>query len=127
MNPNTAVPKFFHKKDIFCLCLILVIAVALGSFFFLRPKGNSAAVRINGSVVQTLSLNLDGEYLFENNGISLTVQVKSGTVGVVHSTCPDKLCMQAGFLQTAGTAAVCLPAGLSVTVEGTSFADAVTY
>ena len=127
MNPNTAVPKFFHKKDIFCLCLILVLAVALGSFFFLRPKGNSATVRIGGEIRETLSLNLDGEYPFENNGISLTVQVKDGQVAIVHSTCPDKLCMQAGFLQTAGTAAVCLPAGLSVTVEGTSFADAVTY
>ncbi len=127
MNPNTTVPKFFHKKDILCLCLILVIAVALGSFFFLKPKGNSATVRIGGETVKTLSLNIDGEYPFENNGISLTVQVKNQTVGIVHSTCNDKLCVQTGFLQTTGTSAVCLPAACSVTVEGTSFSDAVTY
>ncbi len=127
MNPNTTVPKFFHKKDILCLCLILVIAVALGSFFFLKPKGNSATVRINGEIAETISLRINGEYTFENNGVSLTVQVKDHTVGVVHSTCKDKLCVQSGFLQTTGTSAVCLPAELSVTVEGTSFADAITY
>ncbi len=127
MNPNTTVPKFFHKKDILCLCLILVIAVALGSFFFFKPKGNSATVRINGEIAETLSLKINGEYPFENNGVSLTVQVKDHTVGVIHSTCKDKLCLQSGFLQTTGTSAVCLPAGISVTVEGASFADAITY
>lgn len=127
MNPSTTVPKFFHKKDILCLCLILVIAVALGSFFFLKPKGNSATVRIGGEVVKTLSLSIDREYPFEHNGVSLTVQVKNQTVGIIHSTCADKLCVQSGFLQTTGTSAVCLPAELSVTVEGTRFADAVTY
>lgn len=127
MNPNTTVPKFFHKKDVLCLCLILVIAVALGSFFFLKPKGNSATVRIGGEIAETLSLRINGEYTFENNGISLTVQVKDQTIGITHSTCKDKLCVQSGFLQTTGTSAVCLPAELSVTVEGTSFSDAITY
>ena len=127
MNPNTTIPKFFHKKEILCLCLCLVIAVALGSFFFLKPKGNSATVRIGGETVQTLSLNIDGEYPLENNGISLTVQVKNQTIGIIHTTCPDKLCEQTGFLQTTGTAITCLPANLSITVENTSFADAITY
>ena len=78
-------------------------------------------------MVQTISLNIDGNYAFENNGIELTVQVKDHTVGVTHSTCEDKLCVQSGFLQTIGTAVVCLPAEFSVTVEGTSFADGITY
>ncbi len=127
MNPNTAVPKFFHKKDIICLCLILVIAVALGSFFFLKQDGNSAVIRLNGNVAQTVSLNINGEYTFENNGITLTVQVKNQTIGIVHSSCKDKLCVQSGFVQTVGNTIVCLPAACSITVEGTSFADGITY
>ncbi len=127
MNPKTTVPPFFRKKDVLILCLILTVTVLLGSFLFSKETGATATVKINGERVQTLSLDKDGEYTFQNNGHTLTVQVNDGEIGVTHSTCSDKICMKTGFFNTAGTTAVCLPAAFSLTVEGTSSVDGITY
>ena len=127
MNPNTTVPRLFYKKDILFLCCILAMAVTLGSLFFFRPTGKTATVQIEGKKVQTIWLNTNGQYPFENNGHTLTVQVREGKVGVVTSSCRDKICQNTGFTNTEGTSIVCLPAGISVTVEGASRQDAVTY
>lgn len=127
MNPKTTVPPFFRKKDILILCLILTVTVLLGSFLFFKETGATVVVRINGEWVQSLSLETSGEYIFQNNGHTLTVQVKDGEIGIIHSTCSDKICMKTGFFNTAGATAVCLPAAFSLTVEGTSPVDGITY
>lgn len=127
MNPTTTVPRLFHKKDTLFLCCILALAVALGSLFFFGKQGTAATVRMDGKTVQTLRLTDDRQYSFQNNGYALTVQVKNGKVGIADPTCKDKLCQNTGFIDAKGASIVCLPAGISVTVEGASQQDAVTY
>ena len=47
----------------------------------------------------------------------MTLEVKDGAVRFVNSVCPDHICENTGWLRLEGEAAVCAPAGVSVTVE----------
>ncbi len=127
MNPTPSVPKLAHKKDMLILGILLTVTVLAGFFFFCENPGKTATVRINGEPVQTISLHQEGQYTLENNGHTLTLLVENQTVSVVSSTCKDKLCQKAGALQNQGSCAVCLPAAISVTVNGDSPPDGITY
>ncbi len=127
MNPTFSVPKLAQKKDILILGVLLTVTVLAGFFFFSKEGGQTATVRVNGQVVQTLSLQIPKEYTFENNGHTLTLLVENQTVRVVSSTCNDKVCQNAGALQNQGSCAVCLPAAISITVNGSTPPDGVTY
>ncbi|MBR3844061.1 MAG: NusG domain II-containing protein [Clostridia bacterium] len=127
MNPQTPTPPLAQKKDILLVILFLLVTVLLGSFLFSSHKGDTATVRIDGEIAATLSLKKNGEYTFENQGHTLILLVEQGGIRVQSSTCPDRICMNTGLLKNQGAAAVCLPAGISVTVEGQPLYDGITY
>lgn len=53
------------------------------------------------------------------NGIVLNIEIDGkGGARVASSGCRDKLCMRAGYLSKSGDCAVCLPARVSVRIEG---------
>lgn len=127
MNSTQPAPKLFRKKDLIFICALFALAVLLGSFFFLKDQGEFATVRINGVAVETIPLSLNRDYTFENNGHTLTLQVKDHAIGVIASTCHDKICINTDFIKHQGKSIVCLPANLSVTVEGSFSTDGITY
>jgi hypothetical protein len=46
------------------------------------------------------------------------VEISGGTVRVVDSPCPDKICVAAGVISRTGQFIACLPNRVSVTLEG---------
>lgn len=127
MEKNKAIPQLFHKKDFIILCLLVVGVIVMSLFFFLKDKGEFATVRINGKITEQVPLSIDQTYHYENNGHTLTLQVKDHAVSVVSSTCPDKDCVHADPIQYTGTFIACLPANLTVTIDGAFSTDGVTY
>lgn len=117
----------FKKTDRWVVVLLLAV-IATGLLLVPKTVGSRVVVRLEGQPVQTLSLETDGVYSYENRGISLQVEIKNRTAAVVATNCADRLCAKAGVLRTAGQTAVCLPAAFSLTVEGSApTVDGVTY
>ena len=52
------------------------------------------------------------------DGIELTLEVTDGRIRFRQSGCPDKICVHSGWLSKKGQTAACLPAGVSVRIEG---------
>ncbi len=127
MNSTKSAPKLFRKKDVFLVCTLFAVAVLLGSFFFLKETGEFATVRIDGVFVKEIPLALNEQYTFENNGHTVVLQVKDHAIGVISSTCPEGICKETDFITHRGSTIVCLPANLSVTVDGSFSADGITY
>jgi hypothetical protein len=107
------------KKDAWLIGGILALALAVHAFTGIigTPRGLTAEVRKDGQVVLVLDLTQDGEYPLPGHpGINFVV--KDGAAAFAQSDCPDRICINTGFLYRPGHTAVCLPNRVSLTVTG---------
>lgn len=111
---------------------VLLLLCGLVFFAFSRlPRGTVAIVERNGEEVLRQELSqLDGPKEAEiegENGIVLTVAFYPDGAAVLSSQCPDKICVNKGKLTRAGESALCLPAKVSLRLEGNAGVDGTTY
>lgn len=123
--------KLFSMKDGFLIALLLL----LGGVWLVFSRGSMGAARVvaerNGEVVFSQELSQVSEpkeiSLSGENGLTLVLTLYPDGVQVTKADCPDRLCVGAGKLKRAGETAVCLPARLSVRLEGEKGPDAFSY
>ena len=112
----------FARADIIIILLVALLAIVSVLFMF---GGNGSpeyvCVKLNGIVTAEYSLDRTGEYeLSGENGITLTLVIEKDGVSVRHAECPDKLCEKTGKISGAGQSIICLPAKISISLEGGS-------
>lgn len=107
-----------RRNDFLLLLLILILAGGWLIFSRLQAApGLIAQVAVDGQVIQTLSLDQDGEFDIAGiDGGSNHLIVKDGQIRCSQATCPDHLCMKQGKKSMANETIVCLPNRMSVTV-----------
>ena len=114
------------KWDIVLIAILLVLSCIPEGIFFLSGakqdgQGTVAVVTIDGKTVKEIPLSSHG-------GIdSLTVQgtdggynvivVKDQAIGITEADCPDKICIQEGFISRPGESVICLPHKVIVEVK----------
>ena len=110
----------FRKRDL----LIFLLAVILAGAGFLQwlPKSGApvAVIEQDGQEVRRVELDsiVQPETLVLEGEISVTVLLKPGQVSIIHSDCPDQICVNTGVLTRPGQSAVCLPARVAVRIVG---------
>lgn len=119
------------KGGMLCGALVL-LAGALYLGLALSPRGQVAVVERQGEVLARRALSGlgDTETLVVEGakGVELVVEFSSQGARVAASTCPDQVCVRTGWLTRAGETAVCLPAQVSLRLEGDGDAiDAAVY
>lgn len=112
----------FARADIIIILLVALLAIVSVLFMF---GGNGSpeyvCVKLNGIVTAEYSLDRTGEYeLSGENGITLTLVIEKDGVSVRHAECPDKLCEKTGKISGTGQSIICLPAKISISLEGGS-------
>ncbi len=112
----------------------LVILLAGGMYFLLSfsPKGTIAIVEVDGQVAleQNLSQLTEPEThtLIGEQGIEVVIALSPQGASVISSTCPDQVCVKTGQLTRAGESAICLPARVTLRLEGAGESvDATVY
>lgn len=109
--------KFLQNLLFAAVVLLLAGALALWRAYTGAP-GAAARVTIAGrSGDMLLSLAEDGRYSIEGGRLPVTLEVAGGRIRFVDSRCPDHICEHTGWLSQEYDQAVCMPAGVSVTVE----------
>ena len=111
---------------------LIAIVLAVTSMLSISALAVSAApstsanvtVKVDGKVVETLSLNEDTQRQF--NGV--VVVVKNGEIYVTQSTCTDKVCMRSGKASKTGEGIICAPNRVSIQIDGNNadLPDAMT-
>ena len=102
--------KMIKKADI--VMLILLVAAGILGYVALKAsmkKGGSVKVSIDGKVIETISLDDDGEYRIEAEGGYNLLIIKDGEAYLKEADCPDKLCVKQGHITKEGETIVCLP------------------
>ena len=112
------------KADIIIIAVLFAAAAVLyGIFGLTAKKGAYAEVLVEGRPVKTLPLDTDAVYIPE--GKNLRIEVKDGRVAVTESDCPDKICVNTGFVSGRGRTIVCVPERVAVVLSGEGEADVV--
>ena len=65
----------------------------------------------------TLPLDKDGTYEISEGKLPVTLEVSEGRIRFINSRCPDHICEGYGWLSKEHDQAVCMPAGVVVSVE----------
>ena len=108
-----------RKKEIIAVLILVLIAVV--SFvcirFFVEGKGKYVKVYVNNKLTKTFDLNKDREYFIETKfGYNLLI-IKNNKVRILDADCPNKICVDKGYISKNDESIICLPHHVVVTVE----------
>lgn len=96
--------------------VLVATVIALSVFLLVQDVSRSQqghagtlSVRVNG--VETMRLDLSGRREISVRGWQgdSVFEIRDGSVRMVESACPDKLCVRNGWISQPGESIVCLP------------------
>ena len=112
-----------RKRALIWLALAALLLAALG--WMLRPQEGTgeriiATISVGDQTVRTVDLTAAGDQEFtilEETGLPITFQVRDHAIRFLSSDCPDKVCVNTGFLRNDLDVASCLPNRTSLFVS----------
>ena len=110
---------FISKKEsllIFLLALTAVIFIVMQSN---RPEQAYARISVQGYGYVLLPLSDDLEFILPQNP-NVVFIVQNGQAAFIASDCPDKICINTGFIYRSGQSAACLPNLVYMVIVGGS-------
>lgn len=107
---------------------VLLALCAVISLLILRPgrRAEIVTITLDGVCIRTIDLRTapDEEFTVESDYGFNTVSIESGRLRITDADCPDKICVQSGWLTQTGLPLVCLPHRLVITFDtGTQTAE----
>lgn len=116
------------NKIYIVVVIVLVFELVMLVWQNIRSKDNTVAEIVSdGKVVNTIDLSdIDEAYEFEvrNESGYNKIRAEKGRIAVIEADCPDKVCVNQGYITGGGLPIVCLPHKLTITM-GNGSADAV--
>lgn len=101
--------------------LATLFGVGTLSLMLVQPdtrSGETATVYVSNRLVAQLSLAADGDYHVAGASGPVDLRVADHSVRVLHSRCPEKICMRQGTIAHRGEVIVCVPNRLLISIEG---------
>lgn len=102
---------------------VILLAVMLGTRVWGGASdGLSAVLTVDGVPKETITLTGDEQvnWTVSSNGYTLEIHLAEDAVWVEHSDCPTQDCVHTGKISRAGQSIVCLPARVSIQLQGDS-------
>ena len=112
-----------QAEALFAAAVAVVALLAFGITQALAASGDGSSIRAtiarNGTVIETIDLSAVEEpytlRLEDECGVNV-VEVEPGRVRVVEADCPDKVCVDMGWIDAPGRPIACVPHGLTITL-----------
>jgi hypothetical protein len=107
---------------------LLVGAAAVCSALLLSaPRDKAVYAEVtSGGVTTRYPLDADTSVTLTGEGYTLTLEIADGSARIAQSDCPDRVCVNTGYVSRPGQSIICVPARISVRLTGgRSSADAI--
>lgn len=98
-------------KILIALCAVLFLGGAAGSIWVLcASHGEQVKIVQDDRILYTLDLDQEENQIFdvEYEGRTNTIEIKDGKIRVREAECPDQVCVETGWLDSAAPI-ICLP------------------
>jgi hypothetical protein len=120
------------------LFIVILSSSLLASTWISRENATGAEIVADGHVLLKLDLK-SGEEIFsdpdileyvqgyernetdihiESNGIHFTIEIADGRIRFRESDCPERVCVNTGYISRSGQVVACVPAGVLVRITG---------
>ena len=102
------------------ICAAVFIAAAVSSVVMLNvPAGDIVKIKSHGELLYTIDLSNspDRTIIVEYNGKENTLEIKDHKIRVLEADCPDKVCVNTGWLDSPAIPIICLPNKLIIEFE----------
>ncbi|WP_040210537.1 NusG domain II-containing protein [Clostridium polynesiense] len=113
------------KMDIIIIAVLLAVSFLPEIIFGIQGKKNFnntyAEITISGKHYKTVPLSSNkGEdsFLIKNKYGENKIVVRDSSIAIIEADCPDKVCIQPGFISKPGESLVCLPHKLMIEIKG---------
>ena len=117
-------------KIITAIAAVILLAGVAGCLIVMNmPQSGVVNIIRDGKTIRTVDLNTASDEVFtvEYKGSSNTIEIKNGKIRVSSAECPDKTCVNMGWLSSSAAPIVCLPNHLVITCSAPDGgADAVS-
>ena len=113
-------------KILILICVLIFFIGIIGSLFVLfSPKKSTVNIKRDNEVLYTFDLSETGdkEFVIPYGDSSNTVEIKDGKIRVKSAECPDKTCVETGWLSSSSMPIVCLPNHLVIEFTDGNDAD----
>lgn len=121
--------KLFNIRDFAVIAAALVLCLALALPQLSGKKNElTALIYVDGKIKYTVRLDeVEKSYILSpREGTEITVD--KGKIAFTHAKCRDALCINSGWLDSAGQTAACLPEKIVIVLQSDKNPlDAVTY
>ena len=117
MEKKDSIKKLIKRGDVVVIAALLVLSAVLFVVGLLSGREAAAYATVSVSGEQRARLPLDTDTTVEiegYGGMSCTVEIADGRARIVMAECPDKVCVNDGWIDSAGEVIVCLPARVTV-------------
>ena len=113
------------------VAVLLIVSVTLTVVFLVnRPQGNLAEVYVDGELVYQVDLSLVDEaytYTIHTPYGDNVLLIEKGRIRIQDADCPNKECVEQGYIQDASYPLVCLPHHLVVKIPKAADVDSVSH
>lgn len=114
------------NKILILICVLIFFIGIIGSLFVLfSPKKSTVKIKRDNEVLYSFDLSTAEDTVFEipYGDSSNTVEIKDGKIRVKSAECPDKTCVEMGWLNSSSMPIVCLPNHLIIEFADESETD----
>lgn len=94
-----------------------IISLYIIDTLSINEKSKFVKVEADGKIY-IYPLDSDSIHTFTGPVGLTVVKIENGNAGIVESDCPNKTCVQAGFIKRAGEVSACLPNRVLLTITG---------
>ncbi len=117
------------NKILIIIAAVIFILAAAGSLWALNaPRKDAVVIKQNGKILYTINLKTAENKVFDitcKEGKN-TVEIKDGKIRVKDADCPDKVCVNTGWLSSSAVPIVCLPHRLVIEFAESGGLDGVS-
>lgn len=109
---------FTAKRDALIILVLLLVAAGIWILFsFFSGDALYGEIYLEGNLIKTVPLDKNTVFSLDE-APAVTFEVCDLAVSFKSSDCPDKVCVNSGWLSQAGDFAACLPNRLSLRISG---------
>lgn len=113
------------KMDVIIIAVLLAISFIPEIVFGIRGgrslNNTYAEITISGKHYKTVPLSShkgEDSFVIKDKFGKNTVIVRDNSIAIIDADCPDKVCIQPGFISKPGDSIVCLPHQLMIEIKG---------
>ncbi len=108
------------KGDFFIVVFVLALSFMIGAYYILpKQVPTTVTITVDGKIIKEIDLANAKNSTFTIDELKkYSFEIKDKKIRIIEADCPDKICVNTGFISKAGQVIACLPNKVLIEITG---------